>query len=58
MNVGTHTLRVKGSNNGMENELFISVLTAKRHLANIYEKIGVSSRLQLINFLQGWKPKH
>jgi DNA-binding CsgD family transcriptional regulator len=46
------------SNHDMENELFISVPTVKRHLANIYEKIGVSSRLQLINFLQGRKPRY
>jgi len=46
------------SNREMENELFISIPTVKRHLANIYEKIGVSSRLQLINFLQGRKPRY
>ncbi len=46
------------SNREMENELFISLPTVKRHLANIYEKIGVSSRLQLINFLQGRKPRY
>jgi len=46
------------SNREMENKLFISIPTVKRHLANIYEKIGVSSRLQLINFLQGRKPRY
>jgi len=46
------------SNREMEEKLFISLPTVKRHLANIYEKIGVSSRLQLINFLQGRKPRY
>ncbi len=40
------------SNRDIENGLFISVPTVKRHLANIFEKIGVHSRLQLINFLR------
>jgi ligand-binding sensor domain-containing protein/DNA-binding CsgD family transcriptional regulator len=46
------------SNREMEQVLFISLPTVKRHLANIYEKIGVSSRLQLINFLQGRKARY
>jgi two-component system sensor histidine kinase ChiS len=46
------------SNREMEDKLFISLPTVRRHLANIYEKIGVSSRLQLINFLQGRKPHY
>lgn len=46
------------SNRDMEKELFISVPTVKRHLANIYGKVGVSSRLQLINFLQGRRPRY
>jgi ligand-binding sensor domain-containing protein/DNA-binding CsgD family transcriptional regulator len=46
------------SNREMEQALYISLPTVKRHLANIYEKIGVSSRLQLINFLQGRKPHY
>ena len=46
------------SNREMEQMLYISLPTVKRHLANIYEKIGVSSRLQLINFLQGRKPRY
>lgn len=32
------------SNQHMANELYLSVATIKRHLANIYEKLGVSSR--------------
>jgi DNA-binding CsgD family transcriptional regulator len=46
------------SNREMEDALFISLPTVKRHLANIYEKIGVSSRLQLINFLRGRTPHY
>jgi len=40
------------SNRDIEKALFISVPTVKRHLANIFEKFGVHSRLQLINFLR------
>jgi ligand-binding sensor domain-containing protein/DNA-binding CsgD family transcriptional regulator len=40
------------SNRDIENELFISIPTVKRHLANIFEKFSVNSRLQLINFLR------
>ncbi len=53
-----HLVILGKSNREMEDELFISLPTVKRHLANIYEKIGVSSRLQLINFLQGRKPRY
>jgi ligand-binding sensor domain-containing protein/DNA-binding CsgD family transcriptional regulator len=40
------------SNRDIENALFISIPTVKRHLANIFEKFGVHSRLQLIQFLR------
>ena len=40
------------SNRDIENEFFISIRTVKRHIANIYEKFEVNSRLQLINFLR------
>lgn len=45
------------SNAEIEQELFISIKTVKSHMYSIYRKLGVSSRLQLINFLQGRKPK-
>ena len=40
------------SNREIENKLFISIPTVKRHLTNLFEKFGVHSRLQLINFLR------
>ncbi len=40
------------SNRDIEKALFISIPTVKRHLANIFEKFGVHSRLQLINYLR------
>jgi ligand-binding sensor domain-containing protein/DNA-binding CsgD family transcriptional regulator len=40
------------SNRDIENALFISIPTVKRHLANIFEKFGVHSRLQMINYLR------
>jgi DNA-binding CsgD family transcriptional regulator len=37
-------------------ELFVSEVTIKKHLQNIYEKVGVSNRTTLINrILTGWR---
>lgn len=39
----------KGKNNAeIADELFISINTVKKHLKNIYEKIGTSNRMELI----------
>jgi len=48
-------LLLKGkSNKEIERELFISHHTVRNHVHNIYQKLGVSSRLQLLNLLQTW----
>ena len=38
------------SNKEIEDALFISTSTVKAHLGSVYRKLGVKSRLQLINF--------
>ena len=38
----------RGSNNQIAEELHISEATVKRHLANVYQKIGVGSRSQAV----------
>ena len=40
------------SNKDIEQKLFISFNTVKNHIYNIYKKLGVSSRSQLIHFFQ------
>ncbi len=40
------------SNKEIEDELYISLKTVKSHIYNIYQKIGVKNRLELINVLQ------
>ncbi|MDD2216165.1 MAG: LuxR C-terminal-related transcriptional regulator [Eubacteriales bacterium] len=39
------------SNNEISHQLSISVNTVKKHISNIFNKLGVDSRSQLINFL-------
>ncbi len=47
------TLVLKGkSNKEIEDTLFIALRTVRTHLYNIYKKMGVSSRLELINLVQ------
>jgi DNA-binding CsgD family transcriptional regulator len=46
-------LLLKGkSNKDIERELFISHHTVRNHIYNIYQKLGVSSRLQLLNLIR------
>ena len=41
---------VKGmSNQEIQEALFISLPTVKKHLSNIYQKVGVDGRRQLMN---------
>ena len=40
------------SNREIEKRLFISVETVKKHVSNIYRKLGVKNRVQLSNFVQ------
>jgi len=48
-------LLLKGkSNKGIEKELFISPHTVRNHVHNIYQKLKVSSRLQLMNLIRTW----
>lgn len=44
------------SNREIENELFISLETVKKHIFNIYRKLGVKNRVQLSNFIQNRFP--
>lgn len=55
-------LILKGkSNRDIEDELYISLRTVKNHIYNIYKKLGVKSRWQLINMIRnfqgGWHPR-
>jgi len=48
-------LLLKGkSNKDIEKELFISPHTVRNHIHNIYQKLAVSSRLQLLNLVRTW----
>ena len=40
------------SNREIEERLFISLETVKKHVSNIYRKLGVKNRVQLSNFIQ------
>jgi DNA-binding CsgD family transcriptional regulator len=42
------------SNKDIERELFISHHTVRNHIHNIYQKLNVSSRLQLMNLIRTW----
>jgi DNA-binding NarL/FixJ family response regulator len=39
------------SNKDIERKLFISASTVRNHLYNIYQKLGVKNRLELINLV-------
>jgi DNA-binding NarL/FixJ family response regulator len=46
-------LILKGkTNKDIEDELYISVKTVKNHVYNIYQKLGVKTRLELIHRIQ------
>ena len=45
------------SNKEMEKDLFISPHTIRNHVHNIYQKLKVSSRLQLMNLVSSWLNK-
>ena len=48
-------LILKGkSNKEIEDELFISLKTVKNHIYNIYQKLKVNNRFQLINLLNNF----
>ncbi len=47
-----HLILQGKSNQEIENELYIAVGTVKRHVHNIFEKLNVKSRLQLINLFK------
>lgn len=48
-------LLLKGkSNKDIERELFVSPHTVRNHVHNIYQKLGVGSRLQLLNLMRTW----
>ena len=49
-------LVIKGkSNQQIEEILFISLRTVKTHLYNIYQKVGIKNRLQLLYKIQRWQ---
>lgn len=43
------------SNKDIEEKLYISYNTVKNHVYNIFQKFGVSNRVQLINFFKSLK---
>ncbi len=48
-------LLLKGkSNKDIERKLFISHHTVRNHVHNIYQKLSISSRLQLMNLISTW----
>ncbi len=48
-------LLLKGkSNKDIERDLFISHHTVRNHVHNIYQKLSISSRLQLMNLIRTW----
>ncbi len=48
-----HLILEGKTNRDIEAELFISVRTVKCHVYNIYQKVGVKNRMELINLFHG-----
>jgi len=49
-----HLILQGKSNQEIAKELFISVGTAKWHVHNVFQKIGVNNRLQAIALAREW----
>jgi DNA-binding CsgD family transcriptional regulator len=48
-------LLLKGkSNKEIEKDLFISPHTVRNHIYNIYQKLGIGNRLQLMSLVRDW----
>lgn len=52
-----HLILEGKSNKDIENELYISLRTVKNHIYNIYKKLGIKSRWQLINMTRNFRLK-
>ena len=42
------------SNREIENELFISIHTVRNHIYNIYKRLGIKNRVELVNFIRNF----
>jgi len=47
-----HLLLKGKSNKEIEDELFISIHTVRNHIYNIYKKLGIKNRVELVNFIR------
>ena len=36
-------------------ELYISVNTVKKHIKNIYDKMGINSRMEVVHVVDSWR---
>lgn len=50
-----HLILNGDSKKSIEEKLFISAHTVKNHIYNIYRKLGIKNRVQLVNLIQGNK---
>ena len=42
------------SNKEIENELFISIHTVRNHIYNIYKRLGIKNRVELVNLIRNF----